>query len=337
MKNILRILAILLIPALMLTSCKDDPAEPAFSEYETLTQYMNQNNLDLSDILNGWVKPATTLNVDATDYSVPGFYILDIRAAADFNTGHIKDAVNTPLANILEAAADANGQPILVVCYTGQSAARGTAALRMMGYEAYSMKWGMSGWHDNLAGKWKANFGDYPSANWLDSGDPLPNEKFGEPTFNTGGIDGADILEARVRYMLTKPWSVTKDVLLANPENYFVNNFWPLASFNEFGHVKDAYRINEDLGFGGLDALDPSAEIVIYCYTGQTSGMVTAWLDVLGYNTKSLMFGANGIVHSDLVVSSVGDAHKKSWQGVGSASDNNFGYYDVDGNFYGPR
>ena len=52
-------LFLLLVPLMLLTNCKDDPAEPQFSEYDTLTQYMVQNDLDLSDVLDGWVKPAT--------------------------------------------------------------------------------------------------------------------------------------------------------------------------------------------------------------------------------------------------------------------------------------
>ena len=32
-----------------------------------------------------------------------------------------------------------------------------------------------------------------------------------------------------------------------------------------------------------------------YCYTGQTSAVVTAYLRVLGYDAYSLTFGMNGI------------------------------------------
>jgi rhodanese-related sulfurtransferase len=337
MKNMFRFFVILMVPIFLLTSCKDDPADPTISDFETLTQYMYNNNLDLNNILDGWVKPATGVNVDQTDFSVPDYYVLDIRGEEDFNQGHIKDAVNTSLVNILEAADGANGKPVLVVCYTGQTAARATAALRMMGIEAYSMKWGMSGWNNNLAAKWNSNAGDFSSPNWVNDGEPVANTTFAEPTFTTGEVDAADMLEARVRYMLTKPWTVSKDVVLANPENFFINNYWPIESWDEYGHVKDAYRINEDLGLAGVKFLDPDAEIVIYCYTGQTSGMVTAWLDVLGYNTKSMMFGANTIVHSKLVASDVGGGKKKSWHGEGSASECNFGYYDIDGTFYGPN
>ena len=75
---------ILLVPLVFFTNCKDDPAEPTITEYETLTTYMVQNDLDLTDILSGWVKPATTLNVDPVDFSVPDYFVMDLRAQDDF-------------------------------------------------------------------------------------------------------------------------------------------------------------------------------------------------------------------------------------------------------------
>ena len=59
-------------------------------------------------------------------------------------------------------------------------------------------------------------------------------------------------------------------------------------------------------------------------------------MDVLGYNTKSLLFGVNGINHSELIVGSSGAAPKKSWHGPGSGSELNLGYYDSSGNIYMP-
>ena len=76
--------------------------------------------------------------------------------------------------------------------------------------------------------------------------------------------------------------------------------------------------------------------MVTYCYTGQTSAITTAWLDVLGYDGRSLMFGANGIVHSKLLNGVAGSAPKKSWKGVGSACEMNFGYYDSEGSLHNP-
>ena len=287
-------------------------------------------------ILNGWVKPASAINVDMTDYSVPGYYVIDLRKPDDFNDGHIKGAHNTGLADVLTEAENAGGTPILVVCYTGQTAARAVGALRLMNFEAYSLKWGMSGWHSDLSGKWVANAGDYTSPNWLNTGTPVLNGEFNAPVLNTGATTGEDVLKERVRDMLTFSWTVSKTDVLGNPDNYFINNKWPLASWDEYGHVKGAYRIDEELNLNGLKYLDPSSDIVTYCYTGQTSAITTMWLHVLGYEGKSLMFGVNGINHTALVTGTVGSAHKKSWGGEGSGSNNNFGYYDIDGNMHEP-
>ena len=50
-----------------------------------------------------------------------------------------------------------------------------------------------------------------------------------------------------------------------------------------------------------LENLDPDAEVVSYCWTGQTSSMLTAYLTNLGYNAKSLKFGVNSIIYDDLI------------------------------------
>ena len=337
MKNLIKWFVFLLVPLLFLGSCKDDPVVPDQSEFEVLTQYMVQNDLDLPDILNGWVVSSSGVNVSLTDYSVPDYFVVDLRSQADFDLGHIKDAHIATLASVLDVAEQASGKKILVVCYTGQTASRATAALRLMKKEAYSLKWGMSGWHDDLAGKWQTNAVDVASPNWVTTGDAAVKAEFGAPNFTTGETEGSAILRERVKVMLTEEWTVGKDVVLANPGNYFVNNYWPQVSWDAFGHVSGAYRIYEDLNLAGVKYLDPSKTIVTYCYTGQTSGIVTGWLDVLGYNGRSLLYGGNGIVYNQLKGSDVDGAKKKSWHGEGAGSQSNLGYYDASGTMHGPK
>jgi rhodanese-related sulfurtransferase len=337
MKNSFKILLMVGLIAFVASSCKKDPVEPTKSEFELMTEYMVQNDLDLPDILDGWVTTGAGLNVDLTDFSVPDYYVMDLRNATDFDLGHIKDAHNVALPNILEEAENANGKPILMVCYTGQTAGRAVGFLRLMGYEAKSLKWGMSSWHADFTEKWDNNATDVVSPNWLDSGDPPVNQEFSYPTLNTDATDGASILEARVRAALTEDWTISKTDVLDNPSNYFVNNKWPLASWEEYGHINGAFRIDEELTLSGLDALDPDKVMITYCYTGQTSAITTAWLDALGYNGRSLMFGANGIVYSKLLVGVAGSAPKKSWKGEGSGSEMNFGYYDSEDNLHFPN
>lgn len=331
MRSLIKYLLFLgLLPAFLLTSCKEEAT--TVDEFATLSQYMVQNGLDLGEITNGWVTSAGGLNVNQDDYSVPDWYVIDLRSADDFAQGHIKDAHNTSLANVLIEAENANGKPILVVCYTGQTAARATGALRLMGYNAKSLKWGMAGWHSDFANSWESNIADLNHANWVTSGDPAANKEYNLPSVRTGYTTGAEILEARVQAMLNQSgWGVNSAAVLDNPGNYFINNKWSVGSWDAFGHITGAYRIDVPDGLsiagGGLNWLDPSKQIVTYCYTGQTSAITSAWLSVLGYNAVSLKFGVNGIAHSDLVNSS---ASAKTWKGASSGWKNDFGYYDND-------
>lgn len=339
MRNLLKFLLLVgIVPVLLtLNSCKDDsPAVPEQTEFEMLTQYMAINDLDLPDILNGWVVAGSPTLVDQNDFSVPGYYVIDIRKAEDFALGHIKDAHNVPnLADLLAEADNAGGTPILMVCYTGQTAARATAALRLLGYEAKTLKWGMSAWNADFNSKWVANATDLTHANWVSGDVPPANQEFSLPKINTGEIDGAAILRARVQAMLTNSsWGVSKTTVLDNPENFFVNNKWPEAAWSSFGHVKGAFRIDEDLKIANLKYLDGSKQVVTYCYTGQTSTITSAWLEVLGYEAKSLMFGANGIVWTGL--KNADDYKKFAWHGTGAASELNYGYYDADNEFIPP-
>ena len=59
------------------------------------------------------------------------------------------------------------------------------------------------------------------------------------------------------------------------------------------GHIPGAVNISVKNLFTPdvLATLPTDKEIVLYCYTGQTSSQATAALNMLGYNAKSLLFG----------------------------------------------
>jgi rhodanese-related sulfurtransferase len=206
-----------------------------------------------------------------------------------------------------------------------------------MGYNAKSLKWGMSAWHSDFD-KWSANATDYNSPNWVKTGEPPAYGNYTSPSVITNKSTGEEILEARVQYALTKGgWALNKTDVLGNPGNYFIINKWPVESWEAYGHINGANRIDEDLVLEGLKYVDPAKPAVVYCYTGQTSAITTMWMDVLGFDARSLKFGVNGINHSELVVGAAGSALKKSWKGEGSGSVLNFGYYDSDGNLHNPE
>ncbi|PLX02444.1 MAG: hypothetical protein C0595_10880, partial [Marinilabiliales bacterium] len=49
-----------------------------------------------------------------------------------------------------------------------------------------------------------------------------------------------------------------------------------------------------------VSALPASDECLVYCFTGQTSSYIAAWLQVLGYDAKSILFGVNKLQHTAL-------------------------------------
>jgi len=76
-------------------------------------------------------------------------YIISLRSAEDYAKGHVPGAVNMSVKTLFTPENLATIPPdkdVVVVCYTGQTAGQVTAALNMLGYEAYSLLFGMSSW-----------------------------------------------------------------------------------------------------------------------------------------------------------------------------------------------
>ena len=300
-----KLLAILMIPFFMAVSCKKVEDEPAAStnSYTTLTTYLVDNDMDLPQITTDWIIAPPAL-ADVQTF-IDAYDIIDIRGGADFATSHIDGAVNSTLVDLLATAANTT-KPILVVCYTGQTAAHAVVALKLSGFEAKLLKWGMSGWRADLSGPWLANSGTVNGitaighTNWVNT-TTTPVATFSDPTLTASG-DGAAILKARVELMLTNGFKGTVNTdVLNTPADYFINNFWAQEDVDHYGHIAEAYRISPlSIADGEMKTLDPSKTVVTYCWTGQTSSMVTAYLNVIGYNATSLKFGTNGMIYTDL-------------------------------------
>lgn len=311
MKKLVKLFAFFaLMPMLMLTSCSDDSDDPqpeAQNRFDELKTYMIDNNMDLTNVLDGWITSATAVHDANTDNDPANdFYVIDLRKQEDFTSGHIDGAVNSTLGNILTTAADANGQPIIVVCYTGQTAGHAVVALRLSGYaNAKVMKWGMSGWNSETAGSWNNNIGDAAIGdnNWMAApGEIVANDPMNAPELMYVTDDMAEVLAEQVQKLIDGGFrGVNNSDVLGNPDGYFINNYWATTDVEHYGNIKSAHRIQPlTLKDGEYAYLDGTAKVVTYCWTGQTSSMITAYLAVLGYDSYSLMFGANGMIHSNL-------------------------------------
>jgi len=306
----LLLIGLLLVPTLFLTSCdKGDELAPGVIAEPTFTllkEYMVDNQLDINNVITNpagikFVVGAPTLvDYDAAAFKAK-YYIMDIRSADAYNASHIDGAINVAFGDILTQATNKEAKQLLVVCYTGQTACYATALLRMYGHpNAQALKWGMTGWSETTD-SWTGNIGEVgsESANWSYTNAPAL-DVFDDPTISSLSIDGSEILRKRVEDVVAEGFkTVANTDVVASPSDYFINNYFIDVDYTGFGHISGAHKILPlTLANGEYKNLDDSAKVVTYCYTGQTSAVVTACLRVLGYDAYSLTFGMNGLYHS---------------------------------------
>ncbi len=237
-------------------------------------------------------------------------YIIDIRSAADYALGHIENAVNVSSKDVLthlEGTTDDDSKDeIIIVCYSGQTAAWATCLLRLAGYDnAYSMGFGMCSWNTDFAGSWNNNTKSmYTSEFTKDATEKGPEGEL--PVLNTGFKTGKEILDARIEEVFAEgfdPAKITNATVFGALESYYIANYWAEADYTEIGHIPGAMQYTPKVGMsldGDLKTLPTDKAVVVYCWTGQTSANMAAYLRVIGYDAKTLLFGANGMIYSDL-------------------------------------
>jgi rhodanese-related sulfurtransferase len=297
-----KILFFLLIAALsiFMIGCEKDE-DNKVNEFEVLSSYIEDNGLDWINDMAGWVFPE-----DPTKYD--DYLILDLRAADAFNAtpNPIPGAINTSLAgmfDVVEANAKTNATKIWVTCYSGQTASFAHMLLRLKGYEAYLMKWGMSK-HSAGNDKWSAQAkSDFVGhQDWVYNASPaLPTFDF--PVLDTGFEDAEDILDARIDVAIAAwPTLIAGTEVMNNMDAYNVLNYWKVEHYTGYGHFDGAYQLTPKTltTDGNLNVFDPDGTNIFYCYTGQTAAAACAYLTVLGYDVKSVKYGVNNLIYDNL-------------------------------------
>jgi len=302
-----------ILAAFIFSSCEKETAQPQINESEVLVKYLESTDSPLhKDFVNTDMPTIMTADDVKTLNATGQVYIIDIRAAADFNSGHIANAHNVALTDILTHIKGIDLTPytkVAVVCYTGQTSGFATSILRIMGYDkAFSLKWGMCSWHNDFAGKWNTAIANGNAFATQFTATATAKATAGElPVITTGKTTGQEILEARVAAILTEgftPASVTGAAVLDNTDNHYIVNYWPADQYADPGHIPSAiqYTPKESIKLAAdLKTLPANKTIAVYCYTGQTSAFLVAYLRLLGYDAKSILYGTNGMIYDKMV------------------------------------
>ena len=304
-------LSILLLTFLV-SSCEKD--EKTINESQVLVEYLESAESPLMKDYVNTDMPAIMTATDLKSLNETGqVYIIDIRAVADFATGHILNAHNVAVKDVLTHIKALDLTPytkVAMVCNSGQTAGYVTTILRVLGYDkVFSLKWGMSSWNVQFASGWKSAVASGNAyASQFVSTATEKGVQGSLPVLSTGFSTGQDILEARATELLTAgfdPAKVTKQTVFDNLAGYYIVNYWPAAQYTDPGHIPGAiqYTPKESIKLlVDLKTLPTNKPIAVYCYTGQTSAALVAYLRLLGYDAKSILFGCNGMIY-DIMVS----------------------------------
>lgn len=217
--------------------------------------------------------------------------ILDIRRPEDYNKNHLKGAVNLSFFDMsIPDALDRlpDDKPIMVYCYTGQTASQVTVFLNLAGKMAKNIQ---SGFNNGIA---KA---EGYEAMLEQKANPLPKGPFAVDAEVKAAIaayfkdkmaqDGTPF----VNFNLTP--KAVKAIVDEGNDDYLVVSVRRPEDFAK-GHVPSAVNIPYGQGMeAALAKLPKNKKIVVYCYTGQTSSQTTAVLRMMGYEAFSMSGGMN--------------------------------------------
>lgn len=298
----------LIIPLMFFyTGCSDDSTDPpeAVNESEVLVKYLEENG----DPVAGFPKMVKASDVNANILAGGTWTIIDIRDADTYAAGHITGAVNVPAGEVLDYYETNNletKEKVVITCFSGQSAAWVNGLLWTAGKtNTFDLKWGMCSWNSATSGSWTGgNVNNSRAAQFVTTVTAKPAA--GDlPKLSTGKTSPAEILRARVEEIFAEGFgaaATSSDNVYADLSGHFIVNYWSEADYS-WGHIEGAMQYTPKTSLSvdaDLKTLATDKPVAVYCYTGQTSAHVAAYLRVLGYDAKTITFGVNGMAYDEM-------------------------------------
>ncbi len=281
---------------------------------------------DTGNYINSDLMPSL-LTADQVYSNTDNYLLVDIRPGNQFNTGHIDHAVNvshTKLFDFLDSANVSADEKIVLISQNGQSSAFYTCLLRLYGFSnAYSMSYGMAAWNPAFADEWLealqqddslfAFYSAFPSPK--PSISPLPAvELQGESIPQKAKNRIKDIGQIEFEDNLSSSegiCTINYIKFIHNLGSYFPVCFGHPILYKDFiagiSHPEGTVLYDpppngsELRSTSALQTIPSGATTVIYSTDGQLSAFAAAYLKVLGYNVKSVLFGANNMFYYQLL------------------------------------
>ncbi len=298
------------------------PPEFKLSNSGVLLYYLEETG----DYINSNDMPSL-VNVDEVFNNLQTYLVIDIRLPDEFSSGHIENAVNKQHGELITYLNSINTEQypkIIIVSMNGQSSAFYTCLLHLYGFEnTFSMNYGMAAWNNNFSSEWLNALQQYNNIlrnfnlELVSKPDytPLPDVNL------TGGSLTEQVRNRISRVMETdyadnftgSEGDATIDfIYLADRmDQYYIVCYNTGLLYRQLilgiSHPPGAVLYNpppsaSDLSSStNLQTLPSDRKIAFYSTDGQLSAFAIAYLQVLGYNAKSVLFGANNMFYDILL------------------------------------
>jgi len=314
MKYLLKIFVPLVL--IFSTGCLDDNVVPVVNfeldETAKILQYLESQGDVVNSEAAPWLESAANVYSDLGNY-----FILDIRTTNEYVQGHIENSLNISISRLYDVVDSLYTlfpmKKIVLVSKNGQASAYFVSFLRLAGFDnIFTLNRGMAYWHIDFAGEWLQALGNSDSM--------FGNYEYSKlPFSNLPKLDLPATLTTAQEKTIYKIKDLIKTGFISNV-NYTTNLgtnvlnshfvvcygkpglYGAPRDLGERGHPAEAvWFLNkskfEFRSVESLQTLPANRHMVIYSGDGQLSASMVAYLRVLGYDAKTLLFGANQLFY----------------------------------------
>jgi rhodanese-related sulfurtransferase len=328
-KNTIHKIVLFILPMILAPGCLKDNPNP-INSFVTTDEITMLTYLELNgDIINSQATISAFVNAQDLFSNLSSYVVLDIRDPQLFAGGHISGAINIQSSDLLAKVKSIDTAKIILVSQNGQSASYYGGLLRLDGLSnVYILKFGMAGWNSQFAAQWNINNGfkpstykyfnglpynkgpytDLPDVKLSSSGDiktkienrieNLLSEKFEDgvtsvdSTASSLSIYGGDAFSSSIYSLADSTFDNEYIICYDTIYNYVLPqadirtdpDHPPHAALYTYYHdLKSKYY---------LQTIPSNKKVVVYSLDGHNSAFATAYLKLLGYNVKSVLFGA---------------------------------------------
>lgn len=277
------------------------------------------------DFINSNEMPAVDSALDVYNH-LSDYEIIDIRSYTQFVAGHISGAKNIAPADIMSTVKSVpSDKIIIIVSQTGQAASYCAGLLRMADFNnVYALKFGMVSWNPDFRSDWPpAGSGGGKDYTNLIYERPAETSPLPAIQLDNSGEDILGKIRLRVNSLLSVPtgdpdaseyFILSGDLgNLYNPiDSTFANTYivclgadgfyflGPNGQLNNPGHPPRAVFYLQFNGYVSdlwstkyLQTIPSAKNVVVYSKYGHSSAFFVAYLRLLGYNARSMLFGAS--------------------------------------------